>query len=279
MVTDNDTIALSNLNRQFLFRLPDVDHGKSEVACAAAKVANPDINLKPRTDMIYPATESIYNDKFWNERTFVVNAVDNQKARLYVDSRCSWFEKPLLESGTLGVMANSQMIIPHETQSYGDHEDPPQDAVPMCTLKSYPFMVEHCIEWARERFGVTFTKNWEEFNNFVADPDRFMTEMKKSREGEIDKVLATISGLLTLKMESSKIGGKPDAICMQYARDMYDRDYNHAMKDLTTTFPLNHEKDGQKFWQGSKRFPDAFAFNVEEEYTQLYMFCMANLLM
>jgi len=84
----------------------------------------------------------------------------------------------------------------------------------MCTLKSYPFMVEHCIEWARERFGVTFTKNWEEVNNFIADPDLFMTEMKKSREGEIDKVLATISGLLTLKMESSKIGGNPDAICM-----------------------------------------------------------------
>jgi ubiquitin-activating enzyme E1 len=88
LVTDNDEIALSNLNRQFLFRLPDVGSPKSNVACAAAKVVNPDIKLDPRQDMIYPATEHIYNDKFWNERTFVVNAVDNQKARLYVDSRC-----------------------------------------------------------------------------------------------------------------------------------------------------------------------------------------------
>jgi ubiquitin-activating enzyme E1 len=44
-----------------------------------------------------------------------VNAVDNIKARLYVDSRCVWYNKPLLESGTLGTKANSQMIVPHKT--------------------------------------------------------------------------------------------------------------------------------------------------------------------
>jgi len=51
---------------------------------------------------------------------FVVNAVDNIKARLYVDRRCVWYTKPLLESGTLGTKANSQMVIPHKTQCYGD---------------------------------------------------------------------------------------------------------------------------------------------------------------
>jgi len=163
VVTDNVEIELSTLNSQFLFRIPDVGHGKSEVACAAAKVANPEIKLQPRTDMICPATESIYNDKFWNERTFVVLAVDNQyaKEKLYVDSRCSWFEKPLLDYATLGVMANSQMIVPHETMSYGDIANPPpHDAVPMGILKNYPYKVEHCIEWARMKFEDTFTKNW-----------------------------------------------------------------------------------------------------------------------
>jgi len=105
-----------------------------------------------------------------------------------------------------------------------------------------------------------------------------MTSIKESHYGAIDNVLATISGLLTLKMESSKIGGKPDAICMQFARDMYERDYNHTIKDLTSTFPIDFKRHGQEFWQGVKRFPDALAFDVEEEYTQLYMFCMANLL-
>jgi len=46
---------------------------------------------------------------------FVVNAVDNINARLYVDGKCVWYNKPLLESGTLGTKANMQVIIPHKT--------------------------------------------------------------------------------------------------------------------------------------------------------------------
>lgn len=52
-------------------------------------------------------TEHVFNDEFWEGLDFVVNAVDNIKARLYVDARCVWYEKPLLESGTLGIKANS----------------------------------------------------------------------------------------------------------------------------------------------------------------------------
>lgn len=52
-------------------------------------------------------TEELFNDHFWNDLSFVVNAVDNVKARLFVDSRCVWFGKALFESGTLGTKTNS----------------------------------------------------------------------------------------------------------------------------------------------------------------------------
>jgi len=52
-------------------------------------------------------TEATFNDEFWESLNFVVNAVDNVKARLYVDQQCVWYEKPLLESGTLGTKGNS----------------------------------------------------------------------------------------------------------------------------------------------------------------------------
>ena len=35
-----------------------------------------------------------------------MNALDNVKARLYVDSKCVEFHRPLLESGTLGTKSN-----------------------------------------------------------------------------------------------------------------------------------------------------------------------------
>ena len=138
IVTDNDNIEVSNLNRQFLFRKQHVGKSKSQCASETAKGMNPDFNVTAFTDLVAPNTEGLFNDAFWEGKDFIVNAVDNIKARLYVDSKCVWYEKPLLESGTLGTKANQQMIVPHKTQCYGDSSDPPEESIPMCTLRNFP---------------------------------------------------------------------------------------------------------------------------------------------
>lgn len=106
----------------------------------------------------------------------------------------------------------------------------------MCTLKSFPFMVEHCIEWAREKFGVIFTKAPEEAVKFMEDSADFMTELKKTRENETESILETISQVMGLK--------KDFGTCMQVARNMYDADYDYSIRNLVKTFPEDFEKDG-----------------------------------
>jgi ubiquitin-activating enzyme E1 len=46
LVTDNDIIEISNLNRQFLYRAWDVQHSKSETSAKAALVMNPAMKIK-----------------------------------------------------------------------------------------------------------------------------------------------------------------------------------------------------------------------------------------
>jgi ubiquitin-activating enzyme E1 len=156
-VTDNDNIEVSNLNRQFLFRQKNVKKSKSVTACEIAHEMNNNLNVRPLTILVAPDTESVFNDEFWTGLDFVVNAVDNVKARNYVDDKCVWFTKPLLESGTLGTKANSQMIVPHKTLSYKDIQDPPEESIPMCTMRNFPNQIEHCIEWGRDKFNGIFT--------------------------------------------------------------------------------------------------------------------------
>lgn len=181
-VTDLDTIEKSNLNRQFLFRAKDLGNFKSVVAAAAVTEMNPDLtgHIESRQDAVGPDTEStlsptglplttltseldVYGESFFARIDGITNALDNVKTRmllllrgyidhspcaagLYMDQRCVFFEKPLLESGTLGTKGNTQVVIPHLTESYATSQDPPEKETPSCTVKNFPNAIQHCIE-------------------------------------------------------------------------------------------------------------------------------------
>jgi ubiquitin-activating enzyme E1 len=96
--------------------------------------------------LLPPPCSDIYGDDFFAQLDGVTNALDNVVARQYMDRRCVFYQKPLIESGTLGTKGNVQVVIPHVTESYSSSQDPPEKSIPMCTLKSFPNAIEHTIE-------------------------------------------------------------------------------------------------------------------------------------
>uniref|UniRef100_A0A7N8Y8K2 E1 ubiquitin-activating enzyme n=1 Tax=Mastacembelus armatus TaxID=205130 RepID=A0A7N8Y8K2_9TELE len=149
IVTDMDTIERSNLNRQFLFRPSDVTKMKSDTAAAAVKQMNPSIRITGHQNRVGPDTERIYDDDFFESLDGVANALDNVDARMYMDRRCVYYRKPLLESGTLGTKGNVQVVIPFLTESYSSSQDPPEKSIPICTLKNFPNAIEHTLQVSR----------------------------------------------------------------------------------------------------------------------------------
>lgn len=272
-VTDNDNIEVSNLNRQFLFRSANVGHSKSETACRIGKEMNPDFNVKAYVSLVAPNTENTFNDEFWESLDFVVNAVDNVKARHYVDGRCVWYEKPLLESGTLGTKANSQMVIPHKTQCYSDSQDPPEESIPMCTLRNFPNQIEHCIEWGRDQFNTLFTDRAQDTISYLQDPKKFMTQVRQN---------TTTSGALSQLQEIRKVVALAAegsfAKCVEVARDLFDYHYDHNIRDLKSIFPDDHkDQHGNPFWSGPKRAPHPITFNADDDLHLNYIIACANL--
>ena len=67
-------------------------------------------------------------------------------AGMYMDRRCVYYRKSLLESGTLGTKGNVQVVIPNLTESYSSSQDPPEKSIPVCTLKNFPYEIEHTIQ-------------------------------------------------------------------------------------------------------------------------------------
>ena len=76
----------------------------------------------------------LQDDAFFDALDGVANALDNVDARVYMDRRCVFYKKPLLESGTLGSKGNVQVVLPHKTESYANSStnDPPEKSIPMC---------------------------------------------------------------------------------------------------------------------------------------------------
>lgn len=90
---------------------------KSATAAATLIQMNPLLknHISARLDKVSEQTEDIYSDEFFDNQTVVANALDNVKARIYVDARCVINRKPLFESGTLGPKGHVQVIVPHKT--------------------------------------------------------------------------------------------------------------------------------------------------------------------
>lgn len=109
VITDMDLIEKSNLNRQFLFRPHNVQKSKSQTAAAAIKAMNKDINITAHENRVGVETENCYNDEFFDKLDGVANALDNMDARIYMDRRCVYYRRLLIDSGTLGTMGNVQV--------------------------------------------------------------------------------------------------------------------------------------------------------------------------
>jgi len=185
---------------------------------------------------------------------FVVNAVDNVKARQYVDGQCVWFEKPLFESGTLGTKCSSQIIIPHATVSYTDIIDPPEESIPLCTLKNFPYQIEHTIQWARDYFEGTFAEPSGELISFFEDRNSFLEEMKKQHRQNP----TTLKGKLeSIKRLYSAYKQKSYDVCVELAVTIFQDIFNHQIKQLLSAFPPDHiiEETKKLFWSGLKRVP------------------------
>nr|XP_016497569.1 PREDICTED: ubiquitin-activating enzyme E1 1-like [Nicotiana tabacum] len=258
-ITDDDVIEKSNLSRQFLFRDWNIGQAKSTVAAAAASLINPRIHIEALQNRASPETESVFDDTFWENLSVVINALDNVNARLYIDQRCLYFQKPLLESGTLGAKCNTQMVISHLTENYGASRDPPEKQAPMCTVHSFPHNIDHCLTWARSEFEGLLEKTPTEVNAYLINPSDYISAMQKAGDAQARDTLDRVLECL----DKERCDTFQD--CITWARLRFEDYFADRVKQLTFTFPEEATtSSGAPFWSAPKRFPRPLQFSVDD---------------
>ncbi|GER50339.1 SUMO-activating enzyme 2 [Striga asiatica] len=146
-IIDLDTIEVSNLNRQFLFRQSHVGQSKAKVARDAVLKFRPNINITP-----YHANvkDPEFNVDFFKTFSVVLNGLDNLDARRHVNRLCLAAGVPLVESGTTGFLGQVTVHVKGKTECYECQPKPAPKTYPVCTITSTPSKFVHCIVWAKD---------------------------------------------------------------------------------------------------------------------------------
>lgn len=256
VITDMDSIELSNLTRQFFFRNSDVGQSKSVTAAREAMKINPNVRVVSHKNKVTSSTLDIYDKKFFDGLSLVTTAVDNIEARKFVDQQCVKHHKVLVDSGTKGTKGNVQVVLPNLTKCYSDSTDPPDDSVLACTLKFYPYLFQHTVQYSRHMLE-EYINDAPSNYSYVKDNLLTLSEKTSTDLFELRK---------NVRMFVNNAPGGYFDKCIEFAYNVWHEKYRDNIYNLTQKHPKDKIVDGIPFWSQEKRFPSYFDFDINNEH-------------
>lgn len=232
-VIDLDTIDVSNLNRQLLFRSHHVGQPKCVVACqvAAQHLAVRGVHYTAIHGNV--CDPSLFHVDFVRGFDVILNALDNVTARRRVNRLALAAKVPLIEAGTTGYLGQVTTIHPpSRTACYECQTQETAKVYPICTIRSTPSAPVHCIVWAKELYKLLFGEIVEESMLY----EDVHGEVKKSNDDGEDTntsnghAAAAVNG--DAAGEASRTEGEPSTY-MQSVLDV--RQILHGRNATTST--------------------------------------------
>nr|CAG8442026.1 2234_t:CDS:10 [Entrophospora candida] len=197
-VIDMDTIDVSNLNRQFLFRPADVGSPKAKVAAEFIMKRVAGVKVSYYYGKIQDK-DTAYYLKF----QIIICGLDSVEARRWINATLLQAAqddpedvRPLVDGGTEGFKGQARVIIPTVTSCYEcslDMLNKPT-TFPICTIANTPRLPEHCIEWA---FVLQWPKLREGVKLDTDDPSHiqwiYETSLNRAKEFNIKGVTYSLT--------------------------------------------------------------------------------------
>jgi molybdopterin/thiamine biosynthesis adenylyltransferase len=110
ILVDFDTVELSNLNRQLIFREKDIGKPKVNAASEYLRDLNPDVTIKTYDVDVHTIPKEVFS-----ACNVIVDCLDAFEVRRWVNSVCVSLKKPLVHGGIYGWFGNVQVVLPFIT--------------------------------------------------------------------------------------------------------------------------------------------------------------------
>ncbi|MHA2357996.1 MAG: HesA/MoeB/ThiF family protein [Candidatus Heimdallarchaeaceae archaeon] len=113
ILIDFDSIELSNLNRQLLFREEDVGKNKAEVAAKRLEEINPSIDIQFFKEKMEDVPLLVYE-----QADVIIGCLDTFIGRRWISSMSLRVKAPLILGGMFAFLGDVQVIIPYKTACF-----------------------------------------------------------------------------------------------------------------------------------------------------------------
>lgn len=97
-IVDDDTVTLSNLQRQILFNTKDLHKLKAETAASRLQELNPEIEVVPYSVRL----EKSNILEIFSDYDFILDGTDNFQSKYLINDACTFLGKPLLFAAVSG---------------------------------------------------------------------------------------------------------------------------------------------------------------------------------
>lgn len=146
----------------------------------------------------------------------------------------------------------------------------------MCTLRSFPYLPKHCIEFAKQSyFADYFEFGPDVYESFRKDPSSFFEQLDKMEPIEQSRSLRMIKAFVDLQDDS---GGDIDFKgCVRIAFNRMLKDFRTSILDLCHSADEMEKSSGNPFWTGTKRRPRAIDWNKPTPLLMEYLYSTSNL--
>jgi molybdopterin/thiamine biosynthesis adenylyltransferase len=187
----------------------------------------------------------------------------------------------VIDAGTVGAKGSTQTVIPTLTETYSSqsHTQDGNENIPVCTIKSFPTHIDHCIIWSKEVFQSLFQQDVALTNECLqwvsthipthvqADHDvatKLLTrdwlqgkldsgEMSISDVGAVNHYLRLLM-LSSRSPEGSSVGYRSALLeaALKWAVQEFNRLFKDSIEEILRQHPVDSlDEDGQTlFWSG-----------------------------
>ena len=270
-LSDFDYIEISNLNRQFLFNNENINQSKSKVACETIKKMNKDFKCKDYQLKVCKETENIFCPSFWESQDIIISGVDDNKARMYLNDQCFKYNKILINIGTSGVKARGDIVIPEVTFPLALDMNEREIDIDSCTIKKFPFKIEHCIQWSQNYFHILFQENVKIFNDFILSEDEFISNLFKEPENVIINKFKIIKLISDLLLTDDNIERSYKIIDIGVY--LFYKLFVKSIEDVFKEHPSNSRINDVLFWSGARKKPYTLSLNPNDD--MMYQFLIS----